>query len=66
MAQAKPIIFIHGLFQGPFSPGVSQFLSPNPVSIPDLPGYGANRHVAPKAISPATCKNGQKPGGGRA
>lgn len=51
MAQAKPIIFIHGLFQGPFRPGVSQFLSPNPVSIPDLPGYGTNQHVPLEAIS---------------
>lgn len=51
MAQVKPIIFIHGLFQGPFRPGVTEFLSPNPVSIPDLPGYGTHRHVPPEAIS---------------
>ena len=57
MAQAKPIIFIHGLFailaqpQAPHTPSVSQFLSPNPVSIPDLPGYGTNRHYPPDDIS---------------
>lgn len=51
MAQAKPIIFIHGLFQGPFRPGVAEFLSPNPVSIPDLPGYGTHRHIPPEAIT---------------
>jgi pimeloyl-ACP methyl ester carboxylesterase len=51
MAQTKPIIFIHGLFQGPFRPGVSQFLAPNLVSIPDLPGYGTNRPASPDGIS---------------
>lgn len=57
MTQAEPIIFIHGLFailaqpQAPHTPSVSQFLSPNPVSIPDLPGYGTNRHYPPDDIS---------------
>lgn len=51
MTQIKPIVFIHGLFQGLFRPGVSEFLSPNSVSIPDLPGYGAHRHVPLEAIS---------------
>jgi lipase len=57
MAQATPIIFIHGLFailarpQAPHTPSVSQFLSPNPVSIPDLPGYGTKRHSPPEAVS---------------
>src|SRR5215468_9403288 len=51
MARAKPIIFIHGLFQGPFKPGVAQLLSPNPVSIPDLPGYGTNQPASPDDVS---------------
>jgi hypothetical protein len=51
MAEAKPILFIHGLFQGPFKPGGSQFLLPNPVSIPDLPGYVTNRPASPDDIS---------------
>jgi lipase len=57
MMQAEPIIFIHGLFailarpQAPDTPGVSQFLSPNPVSLPDLPGYGTKQHYPPEAVS---------------
>jgi lipase len=53
MTQAEPIIFIHGLFAilAQHTPSVSQFLSPNPVSIPDLPGYGTNRHYPPDDIS---------------
>lgn len=30
---------------------MSQFLSPNPVSIPDLPGYGTNQPTSPDDIS---------------
>lgn len=51
MAQAKPIIFVHGLFLTLYTPGVSQLLSPNPVLIPDLPGYGKNQYVPPHDIS---------------
>jgi pimeloyl-ACP methyl ester carboxylesterase len=60
MTQAEPIIFIHGLFailaqlQEPDTLSVSQFFSPNPVSIPDLPGYGTNRHYPPEDISVGT------------
>ncbi len=60
MTQAEPIVFIHGLFAILGLPqascttstsSVSQFLSPNPVSIPDLPGYGTNRHYPLDDIS---------------
>ncbi len=51
MTYPEPIIFIHGLFQTPFASSVSPFLSPSPVSIPDLPGYGTNRRRDPGDIS---------------
>jgi lipase len=57
MAQAEPIIFIHGLFavlaqpQEPDALSISQFFAPNPVSITDLPGYGTNRHYPLESIS---------------
>ncbi len=57
MAQAEAIIFIHGLFavlaqpQEPDTFSIAQFLAPNPVSIPDLPGYGTNRHYPLEGIS---------------
>jgi lipase len=57
MTQAEPIIFIHGLFailaqpQEPDTSSVAQFLAPNLISIPDLPGYGTNRHYPLEGIS---------------
>jgi pimeloyl-ACP methyl ester carboxylesterase len=57
MPQAEPIIFIHGLFavlaqsQESDEFSMAQFFAPNPVSIPDLPGYGVNRPYPLAGIS---------------
>ncbi len=40
MAHTAPIIFIHGLYQTPYTSSVFDALAPHPVIIPDLPGYG--------------------------
>lgn len=40
MTHTEPIVFIHGLYQTPYTSSVFDTLAPNPVMIPDLPGYG--------------------------
>lgn len=52
MVHAEPIIFIHGLYQTPYTSKVFDVLAPNPVLVPNLPGYGDQhaRHVSEVSV----------------